>query len=180
MYRCVALSVLRQHIDPFDEEAVGHVARSVSIDVQGVRAFLDGVDVSAEIRTPETSNTVSIIAAHTPVRDAMRMQQRQWIEINGGGVVEGRDIGTVVFPDAMLKVFLWASPEVRATRRVDQSGDDFDEVVRNITERDRIDSTRSDSPLRPADDAVSLDSSSIAVGDVVATIVQHFQERDGR
>jgi cytidylate kinase len=123
---------------------------------------------------------VSIIAAHTPVRDAMRMQQRQWIEMNGGGVVEGRDIGTVVFPDAILKVFLWASPEVRATRRVDQTGDDFDEVVRNITERDRIDSTRSDSPLRPADDAVSLDSSSIAVGDVVATIVQHFQERDGR
>lgn len=180
MYRCVALSVLRQHTDPFDEEAVGRVARSVSIDVQGVRAFLDGVDVSAEIRTPEISNTVSIIAAHTPVRDAMRMQQRQWIETNGGGVVEGRDIGTVVFPDAMLKVFLWASPTVRATRRVDQTGDDFDEVVRNITERDRIDSTRSDSPLRPADDAVSLDSSSITVGDVVATIVQHFQERDGR
>ena len=99
---------------------------------------------------------------------------------DAGGVVEGRDIGTVVFPDAMLKVFLWASPEVRATRRVDQTGGDFYEVVRNITERDRIDSTRTDSPLRPADDAVSLDSSSIAVGDVVATIVQHFQERDGR
>lgn len=180
MYRCVALSVLRQHTDPFDEEAVGRVAHSVSIDVRGVQAFLDGVDVSAEIRTPEISNTVSIIAAHTPVRDAMRLQQRQWIEINGGGVVEGRDIGTVVFPDAILKVFLWASPEVRATRRVGQTGEDFDEVVRNITERDRIDSTRSDSPLRPADDAVSLDSSSITVGDVVATIVQHFQERDGR
>jgi len=200
MYRCVALSVLRQHIDPFDEEAVGHIARSVSIDVQGVRAFLDGVDVSAEIRTQEISNTVSIIAAHTPVRDAMRMQQRHWIETNGGGVVEGRDIGTVVFwietngggvvegrdigtvvfPDAVLKVFLWASPEVRATRRVDQTGGDFEEVVRNITERDHIDSTRSDSPLRPADDAVSLDSSSIAVEDVVATIVQHFEERDGR
>jgi cytidylate kinase len=108
------------------------------------------------------------------------MQQRQWIEANGGGVVEGRDIGTVVFPDAVLKIFLSASPEVRAKRRVDQTGDDFDEVVLNITERDRIDSTRSDSPLRPADDAVSLDSSSIAVDDVVASIVQHFHERDGR
>jgi cytidylate kinase len=180
MYRCVALSVLRNHIDPLDAEAVGRVARSVTIDIQGVQAFLDGSDVSSEIRTPEVSNTVSIIAAHTQVRDAMRMQQRQWIETNGGGVVEGRDIGTVVFPDAVLKVFLWASPEVRASRRVDQTGDDFDEVVRNITERDRIDSTRSDSPLRPADDAVSLDSSLIAVGDVVATIVQHFEERDGR
>jgi cytidylate kinase len=180
MYRCVALSVLRDKIDPLDEDAVGGVARSVSIDVQGVRAFLDGVDVSAEIRTPEISNTVSIIAAHTPVRDAMRMQQRQWIETNGGGVVEGRDIGTVVFPDAVLKVFLWASPEVRAARRVDQTGGDFEEVVQNITERDRIDSTRSDSPLRPADDAISLDSSSISVDDVVASIVQHFQERDGR
>jgi cytidylate kinase len=180
MYRCVALSVLREHIDPFDAEAVGLVAHSVSIDVQGAEAFLDGENVSTQIRTPEISNTVSIIAAHTPVRDAMRMQQRQWIEANGGGVVEGRDIGTVVFPDAVLKIFLWASPEVRAKRRVDQTGDDFDEVVLNITERDRIDSTRSDSPLRPADDAVSLDSSSIAVDDVVASIVQHFDERDGR
>jgi cytidylate kinase len=180
MYRCVALSVLREHIDPFDAEAVGLVARSVSIDVQGAEAFLDGENVSTQIRTPEISNTVSIIAAHTPVRDAMRMQQRQWIKANGGGVVEGRDIGTVVFPDAVLKIFLWASPEVRAKRRVDQTGDDFDEVVLNITERDRIDSTRSDSPLRPADDAVSLDSSSIAVDDVVASIVQHFDERDGR
>jgi cytidylate kinase len=180
MYRCVALSVLRGHIDPFDAEAVGLVARSISIDVRGAEAFLDDEDVSTQIRTPEISNTVSIIAAHTPVREAMRMQQRQWIEANGGGVVEGRDIGTVVFPDAVLKIFLWASPEVRAKRRVDQTGDNFDEIVQNITERDRIDSTRSDSPLRPADDSVSLDSSSIAVDDVVASIVQHFDERDGR
>ena len=180
MYRCVALSVLRGHIDPFDAEAVGLVARSISIDVRGAEAFLDDEDVSTQIRTPEISNTVSIIAAHTPVRDAMRMQQRQWIEANGGGVVEGRDIGTVVFPDAVLKIFLWASPEVRAKRRVDQTGDNFDEIVQNITERDRIDSTRSDSPLRPADDSISLDSSSIAVDDVVASIVQHFDERDGR
>jgi len=180
MYRCVALSVLRGHIDPFDAEAVGLVARSISIDVRGAEAFLDDEDVSTQIRTPEISNTVSIIAAHTPVREAMRMQQRQWIEANGGGVVEGRDIGTVVFPDAVLKIFLWASPEVRAKRRVDQTGDNFDEIVQNITERDRIDSTRSDSPLRPADDSISLDSSSIAVDDVVDSIVQHFDERDGR
>ena len=180
MYRCVALSVLRGHIDPFDAEAVGLVARSISIDVRGAEAFLDDEDVSTQIRTPEISNTVSIIAAHTPVREAMRMQQRQCIEANGGGVVEGRDIGTVVFPDAVLKIFLWASPEVRAKRRVDQTGDNFDEIVQNITERDRIDSTRSDSPLRPADDSISLDSSSIAVDDVVASIVQHFDERDGR
>ena len=112
MYRCVALSVLRGHIDPFDAEAVGLVARSISIDVRGAEAFLDDEDVSTQIRTPEISNTVSIIAAHTPVREAMRMQQRQWIEANGGGVVEGRDIGTVVFPDAVLKIFLWASPAV--------------------------------------------------------------------
>ena len=85
-----------------------------------------------------------------------------------------------MFPDAVLKIFLWASPEVRAKRRVDQTGDNFDEIVQNITERDRIDSTRSDSPLRPADDSISLDSSSIAVDDVVASIVQHFDERDGR
>lgn len=180
MYRCVALATLRSHIDPHDADAVGTIARSSSIDVLGREAFLNGEDVSTLIRTTEISDTVSVIAAHTPVRDAMRLQQRQWIEANGGGVVEGRDIGTVVFPDAVLKVFLWASPDVRAQRRVDQAGGNFDEVVKNISERDHIDSTRSDSPLKPADDAVSLDSSAVPVHDVVEEIVRLFQERDGR
>ncbi len=180
MYRCVALATLRSHIDPRDADAVGTIARSSSIDVRGREAFFNGEDVSTLIRTTEISDTVSVIAAHTPVRDAMRLQQRQWIEANGGGVVEGRDIGTVVFPDAVLKVFLWASPEVRAQRRVDQTGDNFDEVVKNISERDHIDSTRSDSPLKPAEDAVSLDSSTLPVHEVVEEIVRLFQERDGR
>lgn len=180
MYRCVALATLRCHINPRDADAVGTIARSSSIDVRGREAFLNGEDVSTLIRTTEISDTVSVIAAHTPVRDAMRLQQRQWIEANGGGVVEGRDIGTVVFPDAVLKVFLWASPQVRAQRRVDQSGGNFDEVVKNISERDHIDSTRSDSPLKPADDAVSLDSSTVPVHDVVEEIVRLFQERDER
>ncbi len=180
MYRCVALATLRSHIDPRDADAVGTIARSSSIDVRGREAFLNGEDVSTLIRTTEISDTVSVIAAHTPVRDAMRLQQRHWIEVNGGGVVEGRDIGTVVFPDAVLKVFLWASPEVRAQRRVDQTGGNFDEVVKNISERDRTDSTRSDSPLKPADDAVSLDSSTVPVHDVVEEIVRLFQVRDGR
>ncbi len=180
MYRCVALATLRSHIDPRDADAVGIIARSSSIDVRGHEAFFNGEDVSTLIRTTEISDTVSVIAAHTPVRDAMRLQQRQWIEANGGGVVEGRDIGTVVFPDAVLKVFLWASPDVRAQRRVDQTGGNFDEVVKNISERDHIDSTRSDSPLKPADDAVSLDSSTVPVHDVVEEIVRLFQERDGR
>lgn len=180
MYRCVALATLRSHIDPRDADAVGTIARSSSIDIRGREAFLNGEDVSTLIRTTEISDTVSVIAVHTPVRDAMRLQQRQWIEANGGGVVEGRDIGTVVLPDAVLKVFLWASPEVRAQRRVDQIGGNFDEVVKNISERDHVDSTRSDSPLKPADDAVSLDSSAVPVQDVVAEIVRLFQERDGR
>jgi cytidylate kinase len=110
----------------------------------------------------------------------MRSQQQRWIQTHGGGVVEGRDIGTVVFPDAELKVFLTASPEERASRRVDQSGGVLSEIAHNMAERDRIDSQRLDSPLRPADDAIVVDSTGLRIEEVVGVIVAHYERTSGR
>ena len=178
MYRCVALAVQQSSTDPNDSEAVGHIAQDVSVVIERDAAKLNGVDVSQEIRSSEINGIVSIIAAHTPVRDAMREQQRRWIQDHDGGVVEGRDIGTVVFPDAILKVFLTASPEVRAERRVGQAGGDIQAVAASIAERDYLDSTRIDSPLKPSPESVVVDSSSRTIEEVVAEIVSHFEKVD--
>ena len=179
MYRCVAFAVMSSGVNTVDADAVGDIARSAHIVIERDSAELNGTNVSVEIRSPEVSAVVSIIAAHSPVRDAMRQQQRQWIEAHNGGVVEGRDIGTVVFPRADLKIFLTASPEVRAERRVAQTGGDVEAIAANIAERDRIDSTREDSPLRPADDAIFVDSSRRSIDEVVNEIVHHFNALKG-
>ena len=178
MYRCVALAVQQSFTDPHDAEAVGDIAREVSVIIERDAAKLNGKDVSTEIRSGEINGIVSIIAAHTPVRDAMREQQRRWIRDHQGGVVEGRDIGTVVFPDAILKVFLTASPQVRAERRVGQAGGDIEAVAASIAERDHLDSTRLDSPLKPSQDYVVVDSSRRTIEEVVAEIVTHFEKVD--
>lgn len=178
MYRCVALAVQQTVTDPHDGEAVGKIAREVTVVIERDAAKLNGVDVSTEIRSSEINAIVSIIAAHTPVRDAMREQQRLWIRDHNGGVVEGRDIGTVVFPDAILKVFLTASPEVRAERRVGQTGGDIQAVAASIAERDYLDSTRIDSPLKPSNDSVIVESSNRTVEEVVAEIVTYFERVD--
>ena len=178
MYRCVALEVQNTATDPNDADAVGKIAREVSVVIERDAAKLNGVDVSSEIRSSEINDIVSVIAAHTPVRDAMREQQRRWIQAQQGGVVEGRDIGTVVFPDAILKVFLTASPEVRAERRVGQTGGDIAAVAASIAERDHLDSTRLDSPLRPSEGSVIVDSSNRTIEEVVAEIVSHFERVD--
>ncbi len=176
MYRCVALAALRQGADLNDNNKVGGIALSSTIVINESTALLNGEDVSDHIRGPEISGVVSVIATHSSVRDAMREQQRVWIRNHGGGVVEGRDIGTVVFPDAEVKIFLTASPEVRAQRRVQQTGGDVDAIASNIAERDRIDSTRSDSPLKPADDSHKVDSSNQTIDDVVDEIVGIYEQ----
>ena len=178
MYRCVALEVQNSATDPHNAEAVGKIAREVQVIIERDAAKLNGVDVTSDIRSTKINAIVSIIAAHTPVRDAMREQQRRWIQVQQGGVVEGRDIGTVVFPDAILKVFLTASPEVRAERRVGQTGGDIAVVAASIAERDHLDSTRLDSPLRPSDGSVIVDSSNRTIEEVVAEIVSHFERVD--
>ena len=178
MYRCVALAVKQTAVDPHDADTVGKIAREVDVVIERDAAKLNGRDVSNEIRSSEINAIVSVIAAHTPVRDAMREQQRRWIHAHDGGVVEGRDIGTVVFPDAILKVFLTASPEVRAERRVGQAGGDLQAVAASISERDHLDSTRIDSPLKPSVDSVLVDSSNRTIEEVVAEIVSHFESVD--
>ena len=174
MYRCVALLSTRTGIDSSNESGVAAIAESIDITFQGVQCWMNGEDVSQEIRSAEIASIVSIIAAQSSVRTAMRTQQQRWIQQQGGGVVEGRDIGTVVFPNAELKVFLTASPEERASRRVGQSGGDLKEIAFNIAERDRIDSERVDSPLRPAGDAVVVDSTGLTITEVVDVIADHF------
>jgi len=179
MYRCVALQSLRTNVDSSDMEAVAALAESIEIRVEGPQCWLNGVDVSQEIRTSEIASIVSVIAAQSPVRTAMRTQQQRWIHTHGGGVVEGRDIGTVVFPDADVKIFLTASPHERASRRVAQSGGDLEEIAQNIAERDRIDSERADSPLRAAADAIVVDSTGLGIDEVVAEIVSHYERSLG-
>jgi len=178
MYRCVALTAVRNGVPTTDSLSVAEIARNIDIDVRDGITLLDGTDVSSEIRTPEVNSVVSIIATNSAVREVMREAQRRWARSAGGGVVEGRDIGTVVFPDATLKVFLTASPEVRAQRRVAEAGGDVAEVARSIAERDHIDSTREDSPLRPAPGAVVVDSSDRPIDEVVSEIVRLLSESD--
>lgn len=179
MYRCVALTVLRRGIDPADTESVERIAASLEIRVNNGTTLMDGENVSSEIRTPRVNSVVSTIATNSGVRTVMRLAQRRWAEEVGGGVVEGRDIGTVVFPDAVLKIFLTASPMVRARRRVAESGGDVEDVARSIAERDRIDSTRADSPLRPAEGAHLVDSSDRSVEQVVNDIVSLYRPGNG-
>ena len=179
MYRCVALTVLRRGIDPADTESVERIAASLDIRVNNGTTLMDGENVSSEIRTPRVNSVVSTIATNSGVRTVMRLAQRRWAEEVGGGVVEGRDIGTVVFPDAVLKIFLTASPMVRARRRVAESGGDVEDVARSIAERDRIDSTRADSPLRPAEGAHLVDSSDRSVEQVVNDIVSLYRPGNG-
>lgn len=170
MYRGVTFAVLRKGLAATDVDAVGRIAQTVLFDQTTETLHVDNVDATAAIRTPEVDAAVSHIAANSVVRDEMRLRQRQWIADHHGGVVEGRDIGSVVFPDATLKVYLVATPLVRAERRVAQHGGDVAEIARAIAERDERDSTRADSPLRQTPDAVVVDTSNRSVDQIVAEI----------
>ena len=135
--------------------------------------LVDGVDATIEIRGPEVTRAVSVVAANPDVRTEMRRRQRAWAESRGGGVIEGRDIGSVVFPDAELKVYLTADPEVRAQRRHKEVADlRYEEVAASIAERDARDEGRAHGPLVESEDAVTLDTTGRTVDDVVAEIVE--------
>jgi len=170
MYRSVALAALERGVDPTDGEALAKLAGALDIEV-GERVLVDGVDATTAIRGPDVNAVVSAVSAHPPVRAEMVRRQRRWADEHGGGVVEGRDIGTVVFPTADVKVFLTATEEERARRRQrDEVASDVDAVAADISRRDQIDSTRAASPLRPADDAVVIDTTGHTVDDVVDQI----------
>jgi cytidylate kinase len=180
MYRAVTLAVLRAGGAPGDAGAAASIARGSVIEVDRGVTTLDGRDVSGPIRGPDVTAAVSDVSAHPEVRAVLVARQREWVARRGGGVVEGRDIGTVVFPDAVVKVFLTASHEERARRRQrDEAGADrqvaVDDVRAALERRDAIDSGRAVSPLRPAADAMLIDTTAANVDDVVADIVARFR-----
>jgi cytidylate kinase len=170
MYRCVALLSLRS-----PQTDLGELAQAAHIELSGsplqgsARVLLDAEDVTQEIRTPEVSQAASTVAADPAVREALVAKQRELIAA-GDWVAEGRDIGTVVAPDAELKVFLIASPQERARRRAAELGADVQTVLAEQTLRDERDSTREHSPLQAAPDAVTLDTTGLDIQQVVANI----------
>jgi CMP/dCMP kinase len=164
MYRSVALAALRANADP------AIVARRVRIELDGARVCLDGEDVSDAIRAAAVSEAASRCAAKPAVREALVAQQRRLLA-SGDWVAEGRDIGTVVAPEADVKVFLTASPEERARRRAVELGADLETVLAEQTLRDERDSTREHSPLEPAPGAVVLDTSNLTLSEVVQMVV---------
>ena len=173
MYRSVAFAALRGAVDPEDAEVVGNLARNMELDVDSSgKITVDGVDATIEIRGPEVTRAVSIVAANPDVRTEMRARQRQWVAKRGGGVMEGRDIGTVVFPNARLKVYLDASPEVRAARRSKEVSDlSYETVATDLARRDALDQNRTHDPLRTADDAIVIDTSDMSVDQIVDAIM---------
>ncbi len=172
MYRGVTFGVLRRGLDPGDTESVARVAAAIELSVQDDGITVDGVDASIEIRGRAVTAAVSSVAANSSVRSELVRRQREWVAARGGGVVEGRDIGSVVFPDAALKLYITASPRVRAERRVAEIGGDVDDVESSIIERDRKDSSRADSPLVEASGAVVVDTSGLSITDVVDSVLR--------
>ena len=171
MYRAVTFAALRRNIDPADAEPMAALARKVDLEVTLERVRVDGVDATIEIRGPEVTRAVSTVAANPDVRAEMVARQRDWARRHGGGVIEGRDIGSVVFPDAELKVYLDARPEVRAARRSKEVTDlDYETVAADIARRDALDQGRESSPLTRAGDAVEVDTSDLSIDEIVELI----------
>jgi len=167
MYRAVTFAALRRGLDPSDADDVADVSEALDLVVDDHGVTVDGVDATVEIRGREVTSAVSAVAANSRVRAELVRRQREWVAERGGGVVEGRDIGSVVFPDASLKLYITASPRVRAERRVAEIGGHVEEVEASIIERDRKDSTRADSPLHATSDAVVVDTSGLTIDEVV-------------
>jgi cytidylate kinase len=176
MYRAVAWSALRHGVDPDDDAAVADLARRTVIEV-GERVTVDGDDATTEIRSAAVDRAVSAVAANTAVRAELVARQRVWIAARGSGVVEGRDIGSVVLPDADVKVYLTAATDVRAERRAAQrtDGRSVEQIHDDLVRRDRLDSTRADSPLpRPeeaATDATVIDSTGKSAHTVLTEVL---------
>jgi cytidylate kinase len=179
MYRATALAALEAGVDLADADAVAAVARAADITVEGGVTTLAGRDVSDEIRGPRVTGAVSQVSGHPPVRAVLVDRQRSWVREHGGGVVEGRDIGTVVFSDAPLKVFITARDDVRAARRqrdeaAAQRAVQADDVREALNRRDEADGTlgRATRPEDAAADAIVVDTSDVSAEEVVADVVE--------
>lgn len=188
MYRSVALAAARQRIDPDDDRALAELCDNLIIEFrrQGEKeqVIVNGEDVSAQIRTPEVSLLTARVASRSVVRQAMVHLQRQ-MGRNGGVVLEGRDIGTVVFPDAEVKFFLSASAEERGRRRYEELRAkaievDLRQTIDDVIARDKADSRRDHSPLQQAPDAVLIDSTSMTIEKVLRTMVALVREKEAR
>lgn len=172
MYRAVTFAALRRGIDPSDEDDLAVLGQAIEMTIDGPTVMVDGVDATVEVRGREVTAAVSAVAANSRVRSELVRRQREWVATRGGGVVEGRDIGSIVFPDATLKLFVTASPRVRAERRVAEIGGDVAEVEASIIERDRKDSTRSDSPLIESSGSVVVDTTGMSIDQVVEHVME--------
>jgi CMP/dCMP kinase len=188
MYRIVTLAVLRAGVDLGDVDAIGATAANVDLavgyDPEEDRSYLAGEDVSVEIRGDEVTKAVSAVSAVPAVRTRLVQMQRELAAGQGSVVVEGRDIGSVVLPDADAKIFLTASADERARRRNDQNvasglGDDYEAVLADVKRRDHLDSTRKVSPLRAADDALVVDTSDMTEAEVIAHLLDLVTQHAG-
>lgn len=178
MYRALTLAALRRGVLVSDEEALARLAGQVDIGMESGGVRVDGEDVTEAIRGPEVTRAVSEVSAHPRVREKLVERQRQLA--GEAAVVEGRDIGTVVLPDATAKIYLVAQPEERARRRFSEVGEgSYDDALDDISERDRKDSGRAASPLRVAADAIVLDTTGMTVDEVVQRIMHHLEEVRG-
>ncbi len=179
MYRAVTFAVLRAGGDPADSGFTAAVARTIDVRIDDERVLVDGVDATVEIRSLTVDRAVSAVAANAEVRAELVARQREWANRRDGGVVEGRDIGTVVFPQADLKIYLNADSSVRARRRARQSGalghtadaGGVESVAADLTRRDTIDSTRSTGPLSVASDAVVIDTTDKTFDETIEQIM---------
>ncbi|MDN4594198.1 (d)CMP kinase [Polycladomyces subterraneus] len=183
MYRAITWKVLREQVDPSDEVAVTRLAQQAKIDIHPTDIWVDGVRVTEEIRSPEVTARVSAVARIPGVREALVEKQRA-IAQTTGVVMDGRDIGTYVLPDADVKVFLTASIEERARRRHLEMmrrgfSADLEELKEAIRRRDEADTTREHAPLRKADDAVEIDTTSHSINDVVERILELCRTKVG-
>ncbi len=187
MYRIATLAMLRSGVDLEDPDAIAAAAQvplSVGFDPEVEQTFLDGEDVSTQIRSDEVTRAVSAVSAVPAVRAYLVQLQRDLAEGSGSVVVEGRDIGTAVLPDADMKIFLTASAETRARRRNDQNvaaglADEYETVLADVRRRDHLDSTRAVSPLRPAEDALIVDTSEMSQAEVIAHLRDLVEQRTG-
>ncbi len=176
MYRAVALATLRVGADPEDGRSVEPIARAARIELGPDRVELDGEDVTSLIRTRQVSAAASLVSVHRGVRDAMVERQRALVE-RADWVAEGRDIGTVVCPEAPLKVYLTASEEERARRRAAEHGDDPDSVLAEQRQRDRRDRDRDHGALRAASDSIEVETTGLEIDEVVERIAALAAER---
>lgn len=171
MYRTVALAVMKAGIEPNDNRSLVSLLPAMDVNFDVHRVYLDGIDITEEIREPSVNKMVSLVAANAMVRSALVGWQRRWLRRHGGGVLDGRDTGTVVAPHAAVKIFLTATVEERARRRSAESGQPIEEVENDIKRRDEADISRDIAPLVKAPDAIVVDSSETSIEDVVNEIV---------